>query len=45
MKEADQLTDEDVSKIRSEILQWEDEFTARNGRKPTKEDLQVCYHA
>jgi hypothetical protein len=40
--QAENLTEEAAGRIRREILQWEDEFTARHGRKPTKNDLQVC---
>lgn len=39
--QAENLTEEAAGRIRREIIQWEDEFQARHGRKPTKDDLQV----
>ena len=38
---AEELTQQDVERIREELLKFEKEFVVRHGRKPHKEDLKA----
>lgn len=41
MRLAEDLIEEEVQRIKGEILKWEANFIRKHARKPNKEDLKV----